>query len=182
MNGRRIQGHAHVHRRIQGHVACVVRVGNSRSSPWLVAELVRAVSVPKLQDCPRRDVPNPDRRRGVGCHVVGIMAEAAHQRIEDALPVAWEEVDRRPVGGEADRGFPVRLRAFPMRAAERCAEPRSESAPVVGGPRVVNARVDDGKCPRDHWRAERDKIGGELACFLAASDGEGDGAADAVNL
>src|SRR5438445_4674923 len=108
----------------------------------------------ELEDRSGGDVPDAGGSGGVRRGVVWVVAERSHQRIENTQPVAWEDVDRRPVGGEADRGFLVGSRVLAWRAAERGTKPRSDGVVVVCGPGIVDAGVNDGQGPRDHRRAE----------------------------
>ena len=75
--------------------------------------------MPELEDRPRRDVPNSDRRRCVDCRGVGVKAKGAHQWIEDTHLVAWEEIDRGTVGGKTDGDLFVDPRVLSFRATEK---------------------------------------------------------------
>src|SRR5437879_13794788 len=102
----------------------------------------------ELEDRSGGDVPDAGGSGGVRRGVVWVVAERSHQRIENTQPVAWEDVDRRPVGGEADRGFLVGSRVLAWRAAERGTKPRSDGVVVVSGPGMLGAGLHYPQVPR----------------------------------
>ena len=143
-----------IHRIVCRLVAGVVRVGNARLPAGLVAELVRAVPVPEVEDRAGGHIPDSRRRAAVIRRVGSVVTEPAHQGIENARPVTWEEIDRRSVRREADRRVDVGQRALSGWPAESAAESGPDRVMVVGGPGVKDAGVDDGEGARDHRRTE----------------------------
>src|SRR6266542_2174973 len=86
--------------------------------------------------------------------VADVIAETAHQRVEDGRGAAREEVDSGAVSGEANRLLRVCERALTRRPAQEAAETSPYGPVVVGRPRVVDAGVRDRERPRHHRRPQ----------------------------
>src|SRR5207247_5219957 len=119
--------------------------------------------------------PNADWRRGIGRGVIWVKAEIAHQRVENSDLVGREDIDRRAVGGVADRDVLAGQGPLARRPAESPAQARADGVVVICGPGVVGAGVDYGKCARDHRRPElrvANPLEGTLAPTADAATGQ----------
>src|SRR2546428_4172981 len=87
---------------VDRRVAGVIRVGDTGISTLLIARLICAVAMPELEDRLGGYIPDSSGSAELGGRVGRVVPQPPHQWIEDADPVAREEIDSRPVGGETD--------------------------------------------------------------------------------
>jgi hypothetical protein len=150
LDGGRIESVAQIHRCIRRDEARVIGIRRRRSAPRLVAELIRAVAVARLEHGACGKISDPGRGRGIRRPVARVVSELRHERVEDGFPADGEEIDGSEIRGVADRRALVRERSLRRPHPERPAETRAEGDAVMRRPRVVHARVRDGERTRDH--------------------------------
>ena len=143
-----------IHGIVDRRVAGVIRVGDTRISTWLIAQLVCAVMMPVLEDRLRGHISDSLGAAEVGRRIGRVEPQPPHQWIEDAGPVAGEEIDRRPVRGETDGRVDVGQGSLGWRPAQSPAEPRAHGAMVVGGPGIEDARLNNRQGAGHHRWAE----------------------------
>ena len=156
MDARRIKRSPDIHRIVERDVTRVVGIGNTRRAARLVAQLVGPIPVTEVEHRLGGGIADSRRRGGIGRAVTGVVAETPQQRIEDGRGAAREEVDRRAVGGEADRLLFVRERARTGGLPQEPAESGGHGPLVIGSPGVVHAGVRHRQRPCNHrWAQPR---------------------------